>query len=359
MIAEPASVTKQLGRLHCLRAIAALGVFYHHLGQFGSATFDSSTGLPASGLLWTGVDLFFVLSGFLMMWTTDGKTGGFRVGLSFFITRAARVYPMYWITLAATYGFALWLPAALSNDQQCSVPCQITLIPEQGGFLIGPAWTLSFEMVFYLVFAILLVLSPQGRIRALAVWTIIAAALGTFITTQITVVHHVYTPLVLEFLAGVWIAVLIKRGVRLNGWPGLVAAGVLLLGGAALFNALSPSLPSGVAEWVRVALCGFPASVIIWCLASRDATKPHYPSPIMAKLGNDSYAIYLAHWPIVAVVSTVANTWAMPTFLSFVIYLAVTVVSTLLLSRALTNYIGSPAQEFAKSLTALIKRQRG
>lgn len=355
MIAEPASVTQQLGRLHCLRGIAALGVFYHHLGQFSSTALGSSYGLPGSGLLWTGVDLFFVLSGFLMMWTTGQKPGGARESLSFLLTRSARIYPMYWVTLLGTFLLAALFPGALPDGPQCDLLCQVTLLPEQDEFLIGPAWTLSFEMAFYVLFAALVLLPPQGRIRALAVWTLLVCTLGGLITTQVMLVHHIYTPLVLEFLAGIWIAVLIRRGVRLQGWVILIAAGVLLLSGAALFNAVSPSLPSGGAEWARVALCGGPASVIIWRLASQDTTAPLTPNRFMGKLGDDSYAIYLVHWPIIVVGSTIAPSWGIPTGMQFAAYLAMCLIGTFFLSGLLTKYIGFPTQKFAKLVTTHLK----
>lgn len=349
---DTSSVAVQLGRLHNLRGFAALAVAYHHLGQFSSEKFGSPFVLPGSGVFWPGVDLFFILSGFLMMWTSQRKIGGVYDGFRFLITRAARIYPMYWIVLAGTLWLSFVAPTALPDGPQCSLLCQITLLPEQNEFLIGPAWTLAFEVVFYIVFAAFIMLfSPPYRVRALAIWSMIVCVFGAFMTTKVTIIHHAFSPLVLEFLVGSWIAILLRRGIYLRHRLWLFGSLTLIIGGAALFNALSSSLSTGTAEWMRVIVIGVPASLIIWQVTSTDMAAQLSHNRILSVLGDDSYAIYLTHWPIGAVGSTIASAWAAPTGLQFAAYLLSSFTITIILSRLLTKYVGLPLQRCAKSVT--------
>ncbi|HVI04878.1 MAG TPA: acyltransferase family protein, partial [Sphingomicrobium sp.] len=126
----------KLRSVQVLRAVAAMAVVAHH-------AFDNGTRVGAAG-----VDLFFVISGFIMMTTcSSGRKPG-----EFLADRAWRIYPMW---LLAVFPWLLMAP-----HSTLEVVRSITLWPVYGNRFLNPAldvgWTLSFELLFYLAFALAL-----------------------------------------------------------------------------------------------------------------------------------------------------------------------------------------------------------
>lgn len=337
----------QLQRLHAARGLAAVAVVYHHLGLEAPEALRGY--FIGSGILWVGVDVFFVLSGFLMMWTSYHRPGSPQSAVSFLASRLARIYPMYWVALAGTVILALTTVSPLSTTPTCSSGCDIFLIPESLPFLIGPAWTLSFEILFYLVFGGLMLLKPGTRINALVMWSLLVVFAGSYLSTRtsVTAVHHLLTPLILEFLIGAAIAVALKRGVTIT--PRLTAPMVVaLLAGAVFFNQAIGALESGAAEWVRVILCGFPAAALIGAIVSWDSRAPVAAHPLLGWLGDRSYALYLIHWPIIMVTSAWLSANDAVGIPSVLVYSLVSLALSVALTEACTRFVGNPAQAMAK-----------
>ncbi len=135
--------------IQCLRGLAALAVVLLHLG-WGPPFLAGHA----------GVDVFFVISGFIMMHTGQREpTPGV-----FLAARARRVLPLWWLvvllTAAWTRDNALW-----------RVLASLALWPTrrwdgEWQFIVGPGWSLAYEAGFYLVFAAALLLPPRQRFYA-------------------------------------------------------------------------------------------------------------------------------------------------------------------------------------------------
>ena len=280
----------KLRSIQVLRGVAASGVVVLH------ATIADPSMSPAR-IGGFGVDLFFVISGFIM------ATIGSRQSPARFITdRAWRILPMYWIA-SLPFLIMRWpglLPALAS----------LALWPVYGGTFhypaLGVGWTLGYEMLFYLAFAIAL----TGRLwMPLALFG--ACAAGLAFSPHNAVLEYLGSGLIAEFLLGVLIARLPR-----NAWLALPLALLALL-----WLSLAPTdyeiLSFGRLTWVRFVLWGLPAALIVYAALSAERMFKHRAFNVAVIVGDASYSIYLFH-PLV----TRAGNWVVLTIVSLMIGIA-------------------------------------
>lgn len=280
--------------LQYLRAIAALGVVAVHAGdRAGPALPDSVRGWIALGH--AGVDLFFVLSGFLM-WSILAQTRQTVSG--FLLRRAVRVVPLYWI---ATLGWVVlatgagmgWITVNGEHVLQslAFIPHESPSFPGRNWPVLVPGWTLNFEMFFYavcaLTLALTLALTGPGRLIILSLALLGLVGLGLAMRPVAAWAATYTSPLLLEFLAGCFLAELWRRGC---GGPA-TGAGLVLCGIFWLAVAGPMTDPAGHVS--RVAGFGVPAAMIVFAAVAWDGHLPNLPG--LAALGDASYAIYLFH----------------------------------------------------------------
>ncbi|GJD81814.1 acyltransferase family protein [Methylobacterium gregans] len=289
----------RLDGIQVLRAAAALMVVLHHLQHELAAL-----GLGADGLArlpgWAGVDVFFVISGFIIVHATgpayDGPGGRRR----FLAHRVARVVPLYWLVTLAYLAVALVLPRSLGDaGAAAGDPAYLA-----ASFLFWPAarpdgslqplyglgWTLNYEMLFYAVFALCL---GRGR-RATVAWTGAALAglvlFGRLAAPESAPLRFWSDPIVLEFLFGAAIGLVRAAGFRL----GAPVRAALALGGIAGLALIGSAEVAGLG---RPLLAGLPAACLVAALAlgkPSPRSSPLWVVPL-SRLGDASYALYLVH----------------------------------------------------------------
>jgi len=172
----------RLGSLEIGRFVAATMVFLTHI----TATATKHAAMPGDdifgGVTFPGaiaVQYFFVLSGFVMMTSHRADFGNFLAAPRFWWRRACRIYPMYWISLSIVciylWGFLDW-PMGLQL---------FSLAPINGADFVPPAWSLRYEMAFYIMFGLCL-LPYVGR-PLLAAW-VLAVTLTWFPPLQLPLI---------------------------------------------------------------------------------------------------------------------------------------------------------------------------
>ena len=277
--------------LQYVRAIAALlVVYFHSVLQIDKLGLASNGGFPLFGE--SGVDLFFVLSGFVMWLTTSGK----QISTAeFYSRRITRIVPLYWTLTLIAAAIALVAPSLLKSTV-FDVPhlaASLFFIPwvnpasAEGLIMpvIVPGWTLNCEMYFYLIFGLLLPVAERYRAFALA------AAVG-----GITLLCHLLpastpttfyrNPVTLEFVAGVFLADLwLKRRLL----PQRLAVIMLPLAFAVML--INDHLH--LTAW-RALTFGLPAVMAIWSTLSID-WKRFGEWRFLARIGDASYSLYLTH----------------------------------------------------------------
>lgn len=248
-----------------------------------------------------GVDLFFVLSGFVMVAIAGRNISAGR----FLWRRAVRIYPAYWLVSLLVLATAWVSPALVNSSIQgpISVWRSFLLIPQETFPLLAVGWTLIHEMYFYLVFAFLLLLRvpvPTG----LAAWSSLLVLGALFIApdriASSPFLRVALSPLTAEFLMGAVVGQLYCN--KIVRWAH--AAGAVGLGALASAVCLgAPALPLvgdvNMDAW-RVILFGVPCALILYWLATAELQSSPRPWPILVSLGDWSYATYLVHVLVIA-----------------------------------------------------------
>lgn len=295
--------------VQCMRALAALAVVAFHASTC-LAPYDN----PALEALFRGgafgVDLFFAISGFIMY--TIALDRPVAPG-EFLARRLIRVGPLYWIATVAV---------VLVSAQALIPPITVTpgllaksllfipyFSPDHPGSvypLLVPGWTLAYEMFFYLLFALVLASSrrPDRLILLLAAPLVGLFLAGLILAPQGAIARTYTSPLLLEFLGGALVALAWRRGLRL---PAPVIALIVLasLGVVALLGRHART-----DQLARLAIWGVPAMLLL--LSALHAERLARRLRPLLLLGDASYAIYLCHLPLIAMLVTPWSLWFGP-----------------------------------------------
>ena len=304
-----------------LRGVAILMVlvlhFTHYGGMQASASFDRLFyRVAVAG--WVGVDLFFVLSGFLITGILYDSKGSRHYFRNFYVRRSLRIFPLYYLAL---FVFCVALPrlAPASPDlaalaQQSGwywtylVNLKVALVGWSSAGHIEHFWSLSIEEQFYLVWPIVLFCLRRRLLIGLCLASLAVSLIVRLSLVQAgeAVAAYVLTPARLDTLAIGALLALVARGpdglARLRRWA-VPAAGTAALG-LAILIAWRQGLD---AEDSAVQLIGYPVlAVFFGALLSMILTQPLASplSQIMSStglrfFGRYSYALYVIHHPLV------------------------------------------------------------
>lgn len=279
-----------LVNIQYLRAIAALMVVWVHAREQFSLTmqlFPSSVGGH-------GVDLFFVISGFIMVYTTYGRDTSPG---HFLMRRFLRIAPLYWLIMLLIVLIALAAPTLLKSTilspghvlaSFAFLPTTSPAFPAEMWPLLVPGWTLNYELAFYVLFAACLWL-PAAR-RTLALCLVLLGLVGLGHEVSATGRLEFYTDaIVLAFGTGAVLGELYCRGVlqRVGVLGGLLAIAVGL---AMWFLGQTPE----VVFPHRFIAAGIPATmVVLGACAIGPIVSPGLKW--LEALGDATYSIYLWH----------------------------------------------------------------
>ena len=296
----------KLVSLQVLRAIAALMVAAGHLYGIDQRFFGGPV-LPASTQFgFAGVDLFFVLSGFVMVHLTRFGAGSASIIPAFLFARIARIYPMWWIALGAISIVWMirpgWVFASISGAP--NFLADFALWPHQRPPLLAVGWTLIHEMYFYCAFALLLLLPARRLVWGLFSWMVMVAIGNVWLTfdstaigasPMVTLITH---PLTLDFGLGAAVGLFAARGLRPMPQVllGFGVAWALVAG----FLELQTPLALFENNWQRVLSFGPAWAFIVWGMVGLEADRGYVPLKALSGLGDSSYALYLIHVPIYA-----------------------------------------------------------
>jgi len=322
--------------IQLLRSIAAtLVVLFHSQQAFAArvspALFAQEGYLFGFGAV--GVHIFFVISGFIMV-LTSCQPGHPYDAKKFYKRRFLRIYPIYWLCALAYVGThaAIGEPYGLSPGEFVGA---LLLWPANASAVIGQAWTLSYEMFFYLCFGLAMTLSLTRGLFVLGTVFVGLIALGVFIPNKGPALHLVTNTLLLEFLAGTVIGWLAHAGrLPLRWGPVLTGAGVaMFVGGIAIGYKWAPSAIS----W------GIPSAVLVLGLVTWETARGASTTVRrLGKLGDSSYVLYLIH--VLVVTLAVAISHALPANLALAPPLAALVIglASIALAEAVHRGIERP-----------------
>lgn len=285
--------------VQALRFAAATAVVVTHAVDLAGTRLGLETAL-AGGTLENfgavGVDVFFVISGFIIATTTQGQTGVGAAG-AFLWRRFRRVAPIYWLlSLPILVGMARG--GTLSPDVAATT---FLFWPFSGLEMtfpaLGPGWTLCFEMLFYAGFGLAI---AGGRRVAWGLIGAYAAMLAAGLVVATPVLRFWGAPIILEFLLGVGIATVWRFAPRRLGlWAvGLAMLGFglgLVVGYGGIDDVRALNDPWNGLR--RAAVWGLPSALLVFGVVRMDRTDraPGRMSQAAAFMGDASYSIYLVH----------------------------------------------------------------
>ncbi len=281
-----------LKNVQFLRAIAAAAVVMAHV--------DSSLMGKNSTLNYgvAGVDLFFVISGFIMAHITFARE---TQPAEFIMSRAIRIVPLYWAMTVAMFAVAMIMPSKLGNStaDPSELIKSLLFIPfEKSPGVLQPTlflgWTLNYEIFFYVLFATaLFVRNAFWRLTLIVLSLVLLTVIGRVVASD-SIFFRFYTdPIVLEFCYGIGIAVLLKQLTQRQVsafWPWVLVATALLIATVLLgVNRPSTTL-SG-----RELFFGVPAALLVLAALLFEHRGVKCESRILLLVGAASYSLYLSH----------------------------------------------------------------
>ncbi len=244
-----------------------------------------------------GVDIFFVISGFIMVYISGENFGKVGAARDFFIRRVIRIVPIYWMYTLLMAFFLLTLPHLVSSGKTFNLThleASLLFIPWENnvGYIkptLGVGWTLNFEMYFYAIFAVSLFFSKRYLAPFLAAVMTGGLLAGQLFGPVSPIFYVMTSPLLVEFLAGCIIGALcLRRDVFLPGYLCIM----LMLAGVTSLLLTGIVEPRGVP---RVVLWGIPAAAIVTgAVFYEKRTKINFHH-LLTKLGDSSYSLYLTH----------------------------------------------------------------
>ncbi|MBX9754735.1 MAG: acyltransferase [Pseudomonadaceae bacterium] len=362
--------------IETLRACAILLVLASHLRYFTSDfLLKPLPQLP----LWQGVDLFFVISGFLISNSLQPTASKYHQGLAwtadlkaFWIRRIFRLLPAAWLWVFIPLTMALILPghpligtldtiardalAALTNTANFYWAYCIGTI-HWGEFcsragILGVYWSLSQEEQFYLVLPLALLLITKRKLAILLALTILALL---FVERPVFSLGWYVRPDGL--LWGVLLSLSLSRvrKFKLSGCRLTMRAKRFIF--IALIIALILAPPILTTFTARLSTIGaisiISAALVAMCITGEALTPKGLTGSILAWLGSRSYALYLSHWPIYCIIRILfipTNTTGQSLPLEALIFTLTWLVSCVALAEVTYRFIETPLKTYGYKL---------
>ena len=279
----------------------------------------------------SGVDLFFVISGFIMVVTTSRTE---FTPQKFFLLRIIRVVPLYWLATLAWIVYKTF-QHSLQGVHPATIAESLLFIPYsspefgRGAWpILANGWTLNYEMFFYALFALSLAAPARVRLPALSVTLVSLVVIGRVFGPFTHPVASTYSnPYLLEFLAGMILAHSWLRGGSRDSVPQSL---LLIVFGFYFLRSLGSQLT----------VLGGAFLVVAGCLNPKICAIQNRP---LVELGNASYSIYLTHqFVLVALAWSWMRLFPLVTWTSSVIFTSLALVLCALAGYLCYRFIERP-----------------
>lgn len=335
--------------IQVLRGLAATLILGLHAVQ--GVTFEGFA-WPVGSALFTqgmiGLDIFFVISGFIIYFI------GFKgqrpdIG-SFLEGRFWRIYPPYWAALAFILLLSVGLWLVFGDASKLPGPSKllnsVLLLPvARQEYVLGIAWTLALELMFYLVFAATaLRFGAKAFLGAMGLWYVLSIA-GLFVAGDFSGwAYPMLNPVVLEFLFGALIArAFLAGGTKYHKTAfciGVLLVLILLLGHI-----------EKTAIFRREFIYGIPAAFLVYGAVGLSIK---WPSAALL-WGESSYLLYLLHSPLLMLIGRGTEEMTGFNIYSSPLAICLVMIAIIIISMVLTLHLERPYQRVYKNW---MKRRR-
>lgn len=285
--------------IQAMRGIASMLVIIAHVCLLQPGL-GLDRAFPFFGVIGSsGVDIFFVISGFIITTVAlrsgrEAKGTRNEVAWNFGVKRLTRIYPVYWIVLALAVLLSPYVSFSPDWLERTPLWQQVLLLTHTNSHIMA-AWSLAFEVYFYAVVTVALWISPKYVGRVLAGWATIASLVilyDTFVGHRNWAAFVVGSPLVIEFVFGMFVAYLIDR--RITSF----AVTAAILGLVAFIIGLEVMRLRDwwtLGPWWRTMWNGLPAAFIVYGVVAAETKSGWSFAPTWSRFGDASYSIYIWH----------------------------------------------------------------
>tara|TARA_B100001113_G_C21056126_1_gene599025 strand:- start:100 stop:1122 length:1023 start_codon:yes stop_codon:yes gene_type:complete len=281
---------RKLDGIQYLRALAAFMVVVHHTLEMAKEAVSEVAPHWLVLIGAAGVDIFFVISGYIMMYTSFKSTNSLAP-LSFLKNRVVRIYPLYLLCLSVMLVVMAMGFLASHAPDVTNIISSVFLFPDQDR-IIFVAWTLEYEIYFYLIFSVTLLLkNPLASVLGAGFILILAFIISGSLDGD-GLVWFFGNPVLFEFVLGMVLAYLyLKCGYHGFHYAIMLAAFAVII--ASPFFVVS-SGTDGLDGWDRFLWWGIPSFFICGGML-RVAVNAQPLHKILMLLGDSSYSLYLTH----------------------------------------------------------------
>jgi len=358
-MAENSLVAKktQLNLIQLFRGLSALLIVMFHATYFSIDKFHQNYLFNVFSFGYSGVDFFFVLSGFIIFFTNNHYFGQKSKLANFLEKRLIRIYPVYWIITLALGILYFFIPsfAPGSEWQIGEIFKSLILYPQEKPLILIVGWALRHIVLFYLVFGLAIWLKPKFSIPiifsylGLTLALFIAQIAGIFDIKSIPYkLQFLFDSLNLEFAFGCLVAYSIhkfKNQITDKIIFLIFGAGLLLFMIGSFFLS-DPS--SSYIKLARIIVYGLPSSLIILGAALIDIHKSVSISKIFDYLGNASYSIFLVHIPLLSANIKITSIVHLEKFIGHFLTMTLVVAVAIGLGCIFYSYVEKPLLEFLR-----------
>ncbi|MBD8577454.1 acyltransferase [Pseudomonas syringae] len=301
---------ERLFSLQGLRGLAVLGVVLFHMTSVEARYSGGDRLLPGFlDFFQLGVDLFFVISGFVMVIVSRGRFQDSVQAQRFVFNRVSRIYPTYWLYFFITLAVYLVQPGMVNSGHgDSNLLRSFLLLPSDKVLLVMVAWSLVFELWFYLVFSGFLPWRERCLPGLLAVWALLLVGFNALQAWQdySPLVQIIVHPYALEFIAGAALALFFysPHSARIPDRVVWALLGLTTLVGMPLIGFFHLFEGHGLARMLAV---GVIFGGLVLSLALLERRGRLQMSRMLVAVGDMSYTVYLSHLLVLGVIGRV---WA-------------------------------------------------
>ena len=358
---------QRLESIQGLRGIAAFLVVLFHMASFQRQMAEGNpqdialtSGIWDNG--WVGVDLFFVISGFIMVYVTRNSGRTLKDVGRFITSRITRIYPLWWVCagiMALYFWLTYGMPAApdrVANTSEAMAFAvkSFMLIPQQAEPILGLGWTLIHEMFFYIVFACLLFIPRNYIPHALAIWAALTVIGAQFVHPAAdgrNIAEVAASPLSLEFISGAFVGYLISMNKVFTPKLFLIM-GVILACLGFLFYPDKSEVPYTI---LRVAIFSVPFIFLTYGWVGCELNEELSALQWLSRLGDWSYSLYLTHYIVLVALRRIyrimfpEDLWVGATGIwDNIVFAVLSLALSVITASIFYNFIEKPSLKFFK-----------
>lgn len=347
--------SNKLTNVQAMRAIAAIIIVTGHSFSWMSYSMPADILVQEivrvlGSFAYAGVDLFFVISGLIVttsaISTANEIPGRLNAAYKFALRRIIRIYPIYWLVLAISIFASRWLSLCPPDWLNLATPFQWFFLLTSRPAPVPQAWSLSFELFFYFILTLAIIIAPRHIFKVIAMWIILSAMAILLIWIKNGKYIVALSPYLFEFTLGSLIAYL-----RLQKMTEFSHASLILGIAFFLIGAILTPQHGALKELDRVWTFGMGGFLMIYALTSLEQRGEVKSPRWLEMLGDASYSIYLWQFLVIKGLDLAFKKIHLAGHINPTLTVLIWITTTIAIGCSSYRLIEKPTMKAARALT--------